>query len=144
LIKIIAVGKIKDKYFKDAIDEYIKRLSKYVEVKIIEVDDSNMEKEKELIEKNINVKDFVITLEIEGKQLSSIDLAKKIDSVFNNYPNLCFIIGGSDGLHNSIKEKSNYQLSFSKLTFTHQMFRVMLLEQVYRAYKINNNETYHK
>ena len=83
-------------------------------------------------------------MEIEGNRLSSIELARKIDTVFNNYSNIVFVIGGSYGLSDSIKSRSNYSLSFSDLTFPHQLFRVMLLEQIYRIFKINNNETYHK
>lgn len=151
MIKIICVGKIKERYLKDAIEEYKKRLTKYTKLEIIEVsdiDNQNIDiillKEKELIEKYIDSKDFVITLEIEGNMLSSEELAKKIDSIFNTYSNITFIIGGSYGIHQDIKNRSNYKLSFSKLTFPHQLFRVNLLEQIYRAFKINNNETYHK
>lgn len=151
MIKIICVGKIKEKYLKDAIDEYTKRLSKYTKLEIIEttdVYDSNTDiillKEKELIEKHIGSKDYVITLEIEGNMLSSVELASKIDYIFNTNSTITFIIGGSFGLHNSIKERSNYKLSFSTLTFPHQLFRVILLEQIYRCFKINNNESYHK
>ena len=103
-----------------------------------------MEKEKNKIINKIQDKDFVITLEIEGKQLDSIDLAKKIDEIYLNHSNIAFVIGGSYGLHEDIKKRSNYSLSFSKLTFPHQLFRLMLLEQIYRVCKINNNETYHK
>ena len=151
MIKIICVGKIKEKYLKDAIEEYKKRLSKYTKLEIIEVNDidnPNIEvvllKEKELIEKYIDTRDFVITLEIEGNMLSSVELAKKIDNIYNTNSTITFIIGGSYGLHSDIKNRSNYKLSFSKLTFPHQLFRVNLLEQIYRAFKINNNETYHK
>ena len=151
MIKIICVGKIKEKYLKDAIEEYKKRLSKYTKLEIIEVTDINnpnvdivLLKEKELIEKHIDSKDFVITLEIEGNMLSSVELAKKIDNIYNTNSTVTFIIGGSYGLHSDIKNRSNYKLSFSKLTFPHQLFRVNLLEQIYRIYKINNNEAYHK
>ena len=151
MIKIICVGKVKEKYLIEAIEEYKKRLSKYTKLEIIEVsdvDNSNIDitlfKEKELIEKNINDKDYVITLDIEGNMLNSVELSKKIDLIFNTNSNITFIIGGSYGLHSSIKERSNYSLSFSKLTFPHQLFRVILLEQIYRSFKINNNEAYHK
>ena len=89
-------------------------------------------------------RDYVITMEIEGNRLSSLEFAKKIDTVFNNYSNIVFVIGGSYGLSDSVKNRSNFRLSFSDLTFPHQLFRVMLLEQIYRVFKINNNETYHK
>ena len=151
MIKIICVGKIKEQYLKDAIEEYKKRLSKYTKLEIVEVsdfDESNTDivllKEKELIEKHISSKDYVITLEIEGNMLSSEEFATKLDSIFNTNSTITFIIGGSYGLHKDIKYRSNYKLSFSKLTFPHQLFRVNLLEQIYRCFKINNNETYHK
>lgn len=151
MIKIICVGKIKEKYLKEAIEEYKKRLSKYTKIEIIEVNDIDnpskdivLLKEKELIEKHIDLKDYVITLEIEGNIISSEELAHKIDSIFNNNSTITFIIGGSYGLHKDIKARSNYKLSFSKLTFPHQLFRVNLLEQIYRVFKINNNEAYHK
>ncbi len=151
MIKIICVGKIKEKFFKDAIEEYSKRLSKYTKINIIEVQDINLnneelikQKEKELILKHIEQKDYIITLEIEGKELSSIELSKKIEELEQQNPNITFIIGGSYGLDDEIKKISNYKLSFSKLTFPHQLFRVILLEQIYRAYKIKNNESYHK
>lgn len=151
MIKIICVGKVKEKYLREAIEEYKKRLSKYTKLEIIEVNDIDnsdidivLLKEKELIEKHIGIKDFVITLEIEGNMLNSVELAKKIDNIFNTNSTITFIIGGSLGLHQDIKNRSNYKLSFSKLTFPHQLFRVNLLEQIYRVFKINNNESYHK
>ena len=150
MIKIITVGKIKEKYLSDAIKEYSKRLSKYTKLEIIEVKDEDfdinktLETEKNNILKYVDNKDYIITLDINGNQLTSIDFANKINDIFNHNPNITFIIGGSYGLHEDIKKLSNYSLSFSKMTFPHQLFRVMLLEQIYRAYKINNNETYHK
>ena len=144
MIKIICVGKIKEKFYRDAIEEYMKRLSKYHKVEIIELPDSNIKQEKELILKKIDSKDYIITMEIEGKQLTSIELSEMLDKTFLNYSNITFIIGGSDGLDDEIKNLSNYKLSFSKLTFPHQLFRVILLEQIYRSFKILNNETYHK
>lgn len=151
MIKIICVGKIKEKFFKEALEEYQKRLSKYTKLQIIEVEDVNLpnellikQKEAELIEKNINEKDYVITMEIEGNELSSIELSKKLEQLEQTNPNITFIIGGSYGLDDKIKKRSNYKLSFSKLTFPHQLFRIILLEQIYRAYKIKNNESYHK
>ena len=150
MIKIICVGKIKEKYLEDAIKEYEKRISKYTKLEIIEVKDENFDesktllKEKESIMKYISDKDYIITMEIDGNELDSVSLANKIDSIQLNNSNITFIIGGSYGLHDDIKELSNYKLSFSKLTFPHQLFRVMLLEQIYRSFKINNNEIYHK
>lgn len=151
MIKIICVGKIKEVFYRDAINEYLKRLSKYEKVEIIECKDyadlpinDIMLKEATEIEKHINPKDYVITMEIEGKQISSTELANKINDIYLISSNIVFIIGGSYGLHDNIKNRSNYKLSFSKLTFPHQLFRVILLEQIYRAFKINNNESYHK
>ena len=150
MMKIITVGKIKEKYYTDAVNEYLKRLSKYTKIDLIEVKDEDFDisktllKEKESIMKYINDKDYIITLEIEGNELDSVSLSKKIDDTLNNYSNITFIIGGSYGLHEDIKKISNYKLSFSKLTFPHQLFRVILLEQLYRSFKIINNESYHK
>ncbi len=143
MIKIICVGKLKEKYLVDACLEYSKRISKYSKLEIIELKDSNIVEERDNILKHIN-KDYIITLEIEGEMLDSVSLSKKIDSIFLSNSNITFIIGGSLGLHEDIKKISNFKLSFSKLTFPHQLFRVMLLEQIYRAFKIMNNETYHK
>ena len=151
MIKIICVGKIKEKYLVSAIDEYKKRLSKYAKLEIIEVKDYDLDnkdiilkKEAESIAKYLSDKDYIITLDIDGNMIDSIKLASKMDSICNYYSNTTFIIGGSYGLDRSIKDKSNYSLSFSKLTFPHQLFRVLLLEQIYRSFRINNNETYHK
>ena len=151
MIKIICVGKLKEQYLKDACSEYTKRLSKYTKIEIVEVMDSNidngiisLEKERDLILKNIKEKDYIITLEIEGEELSSKDFSSKLDKIMISNSNIVFIIGGSYGIHKDIKIKSNLRLSFSKLTFPHQLFRVMLLEQFFRSYKILNNERYHK
>lgn len=151
MLKIITVGKIKEEYLNDAIDEYKKRIGKYTKIEIIEVKDSsfddinkNIETEKELIEKYIDSKDYLITLEIEGRQLTSEEFANKMDNIFIVNSNITFIIGGSYGLSKDIKEKADMHLSFSKMTFPHQLFRVLLLEQIYRSYKIINNESYHK
>lgn len=151
MIKIICVGKLKEKYWTEAVNEYLKRLSKYTKIELIELNDSKIDdpiialkQEKELILSKISDKDYIITLEIDGKLLTSVELAKKIDNLTTQYSNLCFIIGGSNGIHEEIINKSSLKLSFSSLTFPHQLFRVMFLEQLYRTYKINNNESYHK
>ena len=150
MIKIITVGKIKEKYYTDAVNEYLKRLSKYTKINLIEVKDEDFDisktllKEKESIMKYIDDKDYVITLEIEGNELDSVSLSKKLEDIQNNNSSITFIIGGSYGLHEDIKKRSNYKLSFSRLTFPHQLFRVILLEQLYRSFKISNNESYHK
>lgn len=149
MIKIITVGKLKESYLNQAKEEYLKRLSKYTKIQIIEVADENnqeiaLKKEAERILKYIKDSDYVITLEIEGNLLSSEEFASKIDQTLIQNSNITFIIGGSYGLDNSIKSLSNYKISFSKLTFPHQLFRIMLLEQIYRSFKIINHETYHK
>ena len=151
MIKIITVGSIKEKYLKDAIEEYTKRISKYTNIEIIEVKDEglvepnkSLQLEEEKIIKHINDKDYIITLEIEGKELSSTELATTLDKITLESSTITFIIGGSYGLSQNIKDKARLHLSFSKMTFPHQLFRVLLLEQIYRAFKINNNESYHK
>lgn len=151
MIKIITVGSIKEKYLKDAIEEYQKRLKKYTDLEIVEIKDEGllpakqtMAKEAEKINKHINEKEYIITLEIEGKELTSEELSKKIEDIMIINSNITFIIGGSYGIDKSIKDKAKYHLSFSKMTFPHQLFRVLLLEQIYRAFKIMNNESYHK
>lgn len=151
MIKIITVGKLKEKYLQDASNEYLKRLGKYNKIELIEVEDSKidnnsiaLEEEKTRILKHINEKEYLITLEIEGKELTSIELANMLDKTFINYSDITFIIGGSYGIHKDIIAKSKYHLSFSKMTFPHQLFRILLLEQLFRSYKILNNEKYHK
>lgn len=150
MIKVICVGKIKEKYNRDAINEYLKRLSKFIKVEIIEVQDYDYDidktliMEKEEILKHIKLTDYLISLDINGKEINSKEFSTLIDKSIQKSKTVIFIIGGSYGLHNDIKEKSNELVSFSKLTFPHQLFRVLLLEQIYRAFKIINNEKYHK
>lgn len=144
MIKIICVGKLKEKYLIDLVNDYVKRVNKYHKLKLIEIKDSNIKSEALEIEKHIQSKDFIVTMEIDGKKINSIDLSKKIDSWLMTYGNITFIIGGSDGIDESIKKNSNYALSFSDLTFPHGLFRGFLIEQLYRSFKIINNETYHK
>ena len=148
-MKIICVGKIKEKFFVDAVNEYIKRIGKYTKLEIIEIpDEANyniaLKKEEEKILSRIKDNDYVVTLEIEGNSLNSLEFARKIDNNFNTNKNLTFVIGSSYGIGDLVKQRSDYKLSFSKFTFPHQLFRIILLEQIYRAYKINNNENYHK
>ena len=151
MIKIITVGQLKEKYLKEAVEEYKKRISKYTNIEIIELKDEglveptkSLQLEEEKILKHINDKDYIITLEIEGKELSSTELASKLDKINLEASTITFIIGGSYGLSQNIKDKAKLHLSFSKMTFPHQLFRVLLLEQIYRSFKINNNESYHK
>lgn len=157
-ITLITVGKIKEKYLKEAIAEYSKRLSKYCKLEIIEVadektpdnaskvvEDSIRSKEAERILKYIKEDAFVITLEINGKMLSSEEFADKIDKLgVQGTSHIIFVIGGSIGLGKKVLSRSNYALSFSKMTFPHQLMRVILLEQIYRSYRILSNEPYHK
>lgn len=152
MIKIICVGKIKEKYLTDAINEYLKRLSKYTKINIIELDDDSsddenrsLNNEKESILKNIKDRDYVITMNIDGVMYDSVELSRKIDSLLvDGNSDITFIIGSSYGMHSEVKKRSNLSLSFSKMTFPHQLFRVILLEQIYRSFKIINNEKYHK
>lgn len=149
MIKVICVGKIKDKNLKNLIDDYYKRISKYVNVQIIELKDENenydeMKRESKEIENYLDNKNYNIALDRLGKDINSIEFSNLIDKTFINYSNITFIIGGSLGLDKTILDKCNMILSFSSLTFPHQLFRLMLLEQIYRAFKILNNERYHK
>lgn len=144
MIKIICIGKLKEQYLKDLINDYLKRINKYHKIEIIELPDSNIQKEAELIKKHLNNKDYIVTLEIEGQNLTSKELSTKIDNWLMKYGNITFVIGGSDGIDQDIKDMANYKLSFSQLTFPHGLFRGILLEQIYRSFKILNNETYHK
>ncbi len=144
MIKIICVGKLKEKYLIDLVNDYKNRINKYHKLEVIELKDSNIKNEGIDIIKHISSKDFIITMEIGGKKLNSLEFSKKIDSWLMTYSIITFIIGGSDGIDDSVKEISNYKLSFSDLTFPHGLFRGFLLEQIYRSFKILNNETYHK
>ena len=151
MIKIITVGMLKEKYLKDAQEEYLKRLKKYTNVNLIEVKDEGLVEESkaillesEKIKKLLSPKDYIITLEIDGEQYDSINFSKKLDKALVENSNIVFIIGGSYGLSDEIKNQAKIHLSFSKMTFPHQLFRIMLLEQIYRSYKIMNNEKYHK
>lgn len=157
-ITLITVGKIKEKYLKDAIAEYSKRLSKYCKLEIIEVaDEKTPDNASEVVEKSIRQKEgerilkyikddaYVITLEIGGKMLDSVELSKKIENLgIQGTSHIVFVIGGSIGLGKEVCDRSNYALSFSKMTFPHQLMRVILLEQVYRSYRIMAGEPYHK
>lgn len=157
-ITLITVGKIKEKYLKDAIAEYSKRLSRYCKLEIVEVadektpdnasdtvEDAIRDKEGERILKYIKEDAYVITLEIAGKMLTSEEMAEKIEKLgVQGTSHIIFIIGGSIGLGREILKRSDYALSFSKMTFPHQLMRVILLEQIYLSYRIMNHEPYHK
>ena len=145
MIKIICIGKIKENYLNYFKKDYEKRITKYHKIEIIELkDENNLEKEKNNILKYINSQDYVIALDIGGENLTSPELASKIDKTFLTNGTITFIIGSSEGLHDEIKQRADYRLSFSRLTFPHGLFRGILLEQIYRSFKIINNETYHK
>lgn len=157
-IAIVCVGKIKEKFYRDAIDEYAKRLSKYCKLEIIEVADEKTpdkasetgenqikEKEADRILEKIKEDTFVYTLEIKGKRYTSEAFAKELENKGTyGTSNIAFVIGGSLGLHEKVLKRSNGSISFSDMTFPHQLMRVILIEQIYRAYRIMNNEPYHK
>ena len=156
-VTLICLAKLKEKYLKDAVEEYKKRLSRYCSLDIIELEpvrlpekpsDSEIQqallKEADMILKKIPQSSEIYTLCIEGKELSSEQFARNIDTLQNEGKSLTFVIGSSYGIANKIKALSNFKLSFSKMTFPHQLFRVMLLEQIYRAFKINEGSQYHK
>ena len=157
-ITLITVGKIKEKYFTDAIAEYQKRLSRYCKLEILEVADEKTpdnasenaeemirQKETERLLKYIREDAYLITLEIGGKQLTSEEFSEKIEKLgIQGTSHIIFVIGGSIGIGKAVLEKSDYALSFSKMTFPHQLMRVILLEQIYRGYRIMSGEPYHK
>ena len=145
MIKIICVGKIKENYLNDLIRDYAKRINKFHKLEFIELkDNDDIIKETIEILKVINKKDYNIALCINGKSYNSIDFSKHIDELFNYNGTIAFIIGGSNGLEDEIINICNETLSFSNFTFPHGLFRGILLEQIYRSFKINNNERYHK
>ena len=157
-ITLVTVGKIKEKYLRDAVAEYVKRLGKYCKLEIIEVADEKTQeraseteemavrsKEGERILKHVKEDAYVITLEIQGNQISSEELADKIEGLgVQGKRHVVFIIGGSIGLGMEVMKRSDYALSFSRMTFPHQLMRVILLEQIYRGFRIFNGEPYHK
>lgn len=157
-ITVLAVGKIKEKFYIQAVEEYAKRLSRYCKLEIVQVADEKTtensteteinlikQKEAERILKRIPDDAYVITLEIQGKMLDSVELSGKINMLgISGTSHIVFVIGGSLGLHQSVSDRADFKLSFSKMTYPHQLMRVILLEQIYRSYRIINNEPYHK
>ena len=151
-INIISVGKIKEQYFIDGIEEYRKRITKYSNIELITVmDESNdldaktvKKKEGERLLAKIPNNSYTIVLDLNGKELDSVEFAKKMDEITNVSSTINFIIGGSLGLDDEVIKKADYRLSFSKFTFPHKLMKLILLEQIYRSFKINNNESYHK
>ena len=145
MIKIICLGKLKENYLKEMVLDYTKRIRKYHKIEIIELkDEEGIDVEAKNILKHIDAKDYVITLEINGKNLDSLEFAEVMRNTFISYSTIVFVIGSSMGLGKEVSLRSNLKLSFSALTFPHGLFRGVLLEQIYRAFKINNNENYHK
>lgn len=144
MIKLICVGKLKEKYLVDATSDYINRIKKYHKLEIIEIPDTNIQDEEEKILSKIK-NEYVILLDIKGEILDSVGFSKKLNNLFTNgKSDITFIVGSSEGVSEKVKQRSDYLLSFSKLTFPHGLFRLMFLEQLYRCFKIMNNETYHK
>lgn len=145
MIDVICLGKIKETYLNDLINDYLKRINKYKKTNIIELpDNQNILVEEEEILSKIDKRSYIVLLDIKGKKYTSEEFASMLDKTYINYPKVTFVIGGSTGVTDKIREISNLRLSFSDLTFPHGLFRGILLEQIYRACKINNNETYHK
>lgn len=145
MIRVLCVGKIKEKYLEELINDYKKRIGKYIKIEIIELkDDSDYKVEVSNLLKNIRLSDYNIGLDIKGEMYKSEEFAEKIDKILPYNSNITFIIGGSLGLSDEIRNVCNELISFSSLTFPHGLFRGILLEQIYRACKINNHESYHK
>ena len=145
MIRIVCLGKIKETYLKEGIEDYLKRVTKYHKIEIIELkDDENILKEETEIIKYIDNHNFNVAMDIDGKKIDSVELSKMIDRKLMEYSNITIFIGSSNGLSDYIKSKMNMKLSFGDITMTHGMFRMVLLEQIYRSFKILNNESYHK
>ena len=152
MLKLICVGKVKDASLKALIDDYQKRIQKYHKLEVIEVKDEPIrDNEKEVFDieasrimSKIDKDDYVILLDLHGESLDSISFAKKIDKLFVSYSKITFVIGGSLGLGEEVIKRANYRLKLSDMTFLHQMTRLIILEQIYRCFKILNHETYHK
>lgn len=156
-INILCIGKIKEKFFKDAINEYSKRISKYCKLNILELPDQKIpDKSNTTIENEIKTKEcnniinhikkdsYIICLDLKGKEFSSEELSKNIENISMTSSNITFIIGGSLGLTEKLLNLANQKICFSKMTFPHQLIRIFLLEQIFRSFKISNGETYHK
>ena len=152
MIKVIAIGKVKDKHLSALIDDYIKKIQRYHKIEVVEVKDEPItDNEKAVLDKEgqraldkIDAGEYVILLDLHGKSIDSVSLAEKIDSLFNSHPKITFVIGGSLGLSEKLRERANEKIRLSDLTFLHQMTRLILLEQIYRSFKILTHETYHK
>jgi 23S rRNA (pseudouridine1915-N3)-methyltransferase len=155
-VKIVAVGKIKESFHREEINELVKRLSRYCKLSIIEVDEYKLKddsdkmveltliKEGEALLKQIKSDEYVFLLDLHGNEMSSEKLSLEMDKLISSGKNITFVIGGSYGLSSSVRERSNVRLKISPMTFTHQMCRIIILEQIYRSFKIINKESYHK
>lgn len=155
-VKIVAVGKIKESFHREEINELVKRLSRYCKLSIIEVDEYKLKddsdkmveltliKEGEVLLKQIKSDEYVFLLDLHGNEMSSEKLSLEMDKLISSGKNITFVIGGSYGLSSSVRERSNVRLKISPMTFTHQMCRIIILEQIYRSFKIINKESYHK
>ena len=152
MIKVIGIGKIKDSNMVSLIEDYVKKINRYHKFEIVEVKDEpikdndikTLDTEAERALKLIDDKDYVILLDLHGKMIDSVSFSKIIDTTFNSYPRLVFVIGGSLGLGKKLLDRANYRLKLSDMTFLHSMTRLILVEQIYRSFKILNGETYHK
>ena len=152
MIRVICVGKVKDKHLSALIEDYRLKISRYHKIEIVEVKDEPItDNEKEVLDKEgervlsrISDGEYVILLDLHGKSIDSIALAEKIDRLFNSYSRICFVIGGSLGLSEKLISRANERIKLSDLTFLHQMTRLIIMEQIYRSFKILHNETYHK
>ena len=152
MIKLICIGKIKDANLKSLIDDYIKKINRYHKIEVIEVKDEPIkDNEKNVLDleanralSKIDSDEYVILLDLHGKIMDSVEFANKLDKLFINYSKITFVIGGSLGLGEQLIKRANYRLKLSDMTFLHQMTRLILVEQIYRSFKILNNETYHK
>lgn len=156
-IKLVVVGKLKEKFHKEEVNEYLKRLSRYAKLTIIEVEEEKIKenasdkenqtilvKEGSNVLKQIKENEYVFLLDLHGKEISSEEFASKLENISLAHSNISFVIGGSLGVSDELRKRSDFKLKLSPMTFTHQMTRIIILEQIYRAFKINNNETYHK
>ncbi len=156
-IRVICVGKLKERFWQEACAEYLKRITGFARIEIVELKEVKLpknasqsdeqaviEKESQSILEKIQDRDYVIAMDLAGKQQTSVEFAKSLEAISLEWQTIDFVIGGSLGLSDSVRRRANKCMSFSEMTFPHQLFRVMLLEQIYRAFKILNNETYHK
>ncbi len=152
MIRLICVGKIKDKNLNALIEDYVTKIRRYHKLEIVEVKDEPitdnetavLEKEGERVLSKISDDEYVILLDLHGKMIDSVSLAEKIDRLFISHSKICFVIGGSLGLSDKLRKRADEKLKLSDLTFLHQMSRLIILEQIYRCFKILNHETYHK